>query len=122
MKFPLHSDRSQTIEIPDLEILATINAAYTEWYYGHDGRIDNPDETLRLVLKGNLLDTYNKNWDLRKVMQYIMDYTCNKSCELVQYIAGHRDKKTLTNTDGTPLSDFERGLLLHFSAWTKKCF
>lgn len=115
MKFRI---KDEFKEVGDGLILKTIDDAYAEWYFGHDGEIKDPDKTLRLVLKGELLDDYNKSHDLKDVMQYVMDYTCNKSRDIIDYIQGRKRREDMLNTDGTPLSDFDLRLLLHFNAWS----
>ena len=115
MKFRVCNDFK---EIDDGLILKTIDSAYADWYWGHDGEITDPDKTLRLVLKGDLLNAYEKSYDLRKMMQYVMDYTCNNCRDIIDYIQGRKGIEDMCNTDGTPLKDFDLGLLLHFNSWS----
>ena len=115
MKFRVGNDFK---EIDDKVIRKTIDDAYAEWYFGHDGEIDDPDKTLRLVLKGELLEDYNKSHDLKKVMQYIMDYTYKNSRDIIDYIQGRKNLEDMQNTDGTPLSEFELSVILYYHAWS----
>jgi len=108
-------------EFKDLEdglILATIDSAYSKWYFEHDGEIEDPDKTIRLGLRGELLKTYNKSKELQTILKYIMDYTVNKSRDIIDYIQNRKKREEMVNTDGTPLTDFDLGLLLHFNSWS----
>jgi hypothetical protein len=112
----LNTGKFKTLD--DGLILATIESAYSKWYFEHDGELEDPDKTIRLGLRDDLLDTYNKSKELQTILQYIMDYTVNKSRDIIDYIQGRKKREDMVNTDGTPLTDFDLGLLLHFNAWS----
>ncbi len=116
MEFKL--DNGETTIIDDKTLIKAINAAYSSWYFFHDREIDDPDKIIRLGLDERLLEIYEKSRDMRARMQYIIDYTVNKSYEFVRKTCAGESIELL-NTDGTPVTREQFRLIKRLSSWTR---
>lgn len=117
MEFKL--DRGGTAIISDKTLIRAINDAYSSWYFFHDREIEEPDKIMRLGLDEALLRVYEQSRDMREKMQYIIDYTVNKSYEFVALVRGRPVVSELTNTDGTPVTREQFRLIKRMSSWTR---
>jgi hypothetical protein len=111
-------DNGDTITIEDRTLIAAINNAYSSWYFYHDKEIEEPDKIIRLGMNPDLTWMYERSKDMQRILQYVIDYTVNKSHEFVGKVCG-REERELTNTDGTPLTEDQFNLIWRLSSWTR---
>ncbi|MBD3259668.1 hypothetical protein GF371_03485 [Candidatus Woesearchaeota archaeon] len=111
-------DSGDTFTIEDRVLITAINNAYSSWYFYHDREIEDPDKIIRLGMNPDLAWMYERSKEMQKTLQYVMDYTVNKSYEFVGVVCG-REKIELRNTDGTPLSEEQFNLIWRLSSWTR---
>ncbi|MBW2986976.1 hypothetical protein KY336_00350 [Candidatus Woesearchaeota archaeon] len=112
-------DNGGTITIEDRMLITAIDNAYSSWYFYHDREIEDPDKIIRLGMNPDLTWMYEKSKDMQEKLQYVMDYTVNKSHEFVGKVCGREKGIDLTNTDGTLLTEEQFNLIWRLSSWTR---
>jgi hypothetical protein len=117
MEFKL--DSGETAVISDRTLIKAIDNAYSSWYFFYDKEIEDPDKIMRLGLDERLLKIYEQSRDMQRKMQYVIDYTVNKSYEFVALVRGRPIRTELRNTDGTPVTREQFRLIKRLSSWTR---
>ncbi|MBW3012608.1 hypothetical protein KY340_00215 [Candidatus Woesearchaeota archaeon] len=98
-------------------VLEQLEFCYTTWRYIHGKRqgIEQVDGLIRESVDPKLKSLYYKNQQLMDVMRRILAIAMVSGEQIHEYAEGRLERDKLKDVDGSPLLDFDLGLVMEFN-------
>ncbi|MBW2986975.1 hypothetical protein KY336_00345 [Candidatus Woesearchaeota archaeon] len=98
-------------------VLEQLEFCYTTWRYIHNRSvgIQQVGALIRESVDPKLKTIYFKNEQLRDVMHRVLAVAMTSGEQIHEYAEGRLERDKLKDVDGTPLRDFDLGLVMEFN-------